>query len=126
MKFIAIGLALAALATGALAQPMNTLTPAEQKAGWKLLFDGRTTEGWRGFRAPSHWGSAVAGVQNPSRQQSSLVPFFQTEPSVARQLSAGLPCAKAPDKGAASAADANSNATLFSFFIDSPLKESRS
>jgi hypothetical protein len=28
----------------------NELTPAEQKAGWKLLFDGQTTKGWRGFK----------------------------------------------------------------------------
>jgi hypothetical protein len=27
----------------------NTLTAAEQAAGWKLLFDGKTTTGWRGF-----------------------------------------------------------------------------
>jgi hypothetical protein len=26
----------------------NTLTAGEQKAGWKLLFDGRTLTGWRG------------------------------------------------------------------------------
>ena len=26
----------------------NKLTPAEEKAGWKLLFDGKTTTGWRG------------------------------------------------------------------------------
>jgi hypothetical protein len=28
----------------------NELTPAEEAAGWRLLFDGRTTQGWRGFK----------------------------------------------------------------------------
>ena len=27
----------------------NKLTPAEEKDGWKLLFDGTTTKGWRGL-----------------------------------------------------------------------------
>jgi hypothetical protein len=27
----------------------NTLTPAEKKAGWKLLFNGRNTNGWRSY-----------------------------------------------------------------------------
>jgi hypothetical protein len=31
----------------------NTLTDAEKKAGWKLLFDGKTTSGWRNYRADS-------------------------------------------------------------------------
>jgi hypothetical protein len=28
----------------------NRLTEAEKEAGWRLLFDGKTTEGWRGYK----------------------------------------------------------------------------
>jgi hypothetical protein len=45
----------ATLAFGA--EPMttdspNTLSPAEQAAGWQLLFDGRSLDGWRASDAP--------------------------------------------------------------------------
>ncbi len=38
--------------------PVNTLTSIEQQEGWRLLFDGRTTAGWRGYRretVPPGW-----------------------------------------------------------------------
>lgn len=37
---------------------LNPLTAAEQKAGWRLLFDGATTKGWRGYLSstmPDGW-----------------------------------------------------------------------
>jgi hypothetical protein len=44
--------------------PPNTLTAAEKKVGWRLLFDGRTTDGWRGYQTttvPPAW-HVVDGV----------------------------------------------------------------
>jgi hypothetical protein len=55
MKLPALGLALALIAAGAVAEDgrgspgHNTLTARERADGWKLLFDGRTLEGWREF-----------------------------------------------------------------------------
>ncbi len=31
---------------------MNQLSAAEKKAGWKLLFDGKSLDGWRGYQKP--------------------------------------------------------------------------
>ena len=39
-------LVVCAMAAVPAAQAPNTLTPAEQTAGWRLLFDGTTTAGW--------------------------------------------------------------------------------
>src|ERR1051326_4245390 len=55
---VAISLLTLLFAAGAQAQgdrmpAPNTLTPAEEKAGWRLLFDGATTRGWRAYAGDS-------------------------------------------------------------------------
>jgi Domain of Unknown Function (DUF1080) len=47
---LAASLTLAAATSRATDPPLNTLTKAEADAGWRLLFDGQTTKGWRGFK----------------------------------------------------------------------------
>lgn len=57
------GLAIATLACGWLAaaaadDPPNTLTEAERRSGWRLLFDGRSTDGFRNYGqrgTPAGW-----------------------------------------------------------------------
>ena len=74
IKALAFGLTLAALAlcgTTAMAQT-NTLTAAEKAAGWKLLFDGKTAAGWRGFKAaaPDPGWQARDGALSPDPKTS--------------------------------------------------------
>ncbi len=53
--FIAGSLVLASCASPQAADPAapNQLTAAEQKEGWRLLFDGVSLKGWRGYRKPA-------------------------------------------------------------------------
>ena len=63
-----------ASASAATAQA-NMLTPAEQAAGWRLLFDGRTTTGWRGYReqsVPNGWRAADGLLQKVGRADDIL------------------------------------------------------
>jgi hypothetical protein len=57
----------------------NTLSPAERAAGWRLLFDGTSTKGWRGFRqktAPDGW-QVVDGTLSRVRSGADLVTVDQ-------------------------------------------------
>jgi hypothetical protein len=60
-KIVSLLLAVATLFIAASAQnktPVNQLTGAEKAAGWRLLFDGKSFDGWRGFhsdKVPAGW-----------------------------------------------------------------------
>lgn len=60
-------LALAALCGAACAQD-NALTPDEQAAGWKLLFDGTTFDGWNLSGHEAGWAIADGAVQSVAGQ----------------------------------------------------------
>ncbi len=58
--------------------PPNTLTAAEQEAGWKLLFDGKSTTGWRNFQSESigkAWKvvNGTLTLDNRNKQNGSIV-----------------------------------------------------
>ena len=38
-------------------EPTNQLTAAEKKAGWILLFDGKSLNGWHGYKKPDTTGT---------------------------------------------------------------------
>ena len=53
----------------------NTVTAKERAEGWRPLFDGRTTAGWRGFRQktmPAGW-QAIDGALTRAGQAGDIV-----------------------------------------------------
>ena len=48
--FLSLAVAFAVSTVVAAEPKPNTLSPAEKSAGWKLLFDGKSLDGWRGYK----------------------------------------------------------------------------
>jgi len=66
---------LVAVSSGWAGDP-NALTPAERAAGWKLLFDGRTLDGWRSLKSPQPgegWRVADGAVSLVAAKAGDLV-----------------------------------------------------
>jgi len=66
------------VSTSTFSQAPNTLTKAEQKEGWKLLFDGKTTHGWRNFKSDKI-GSAWKASEGTFYLDTSKKNGWQTE-----------------------------------------------
>jgi hypothetical protein len=62
---------------------VNTLTAAEQRAGWRLLFDGQTTAGWRAYGGksmPPSWKvvhGALVSVPGSPQERGDIVTLEQ-------------------------------------------------
>ncbi len=75
-----IGIVLATALAGQASAADNALTAAEKAAGWKLLFDGKSTAGWRGFKAPAPdagW-TAKGGMLSPDPKVSKDIMTKET------------------------------------------------
>lgn len=84
---LSLGVVLIAVSPARAAEPTgetpNKLTAQETKAGWKLLFDGKTTKGWRGYKqkaVPAGWvvKDGTLGVEKkPGAARADLVTLDQ-------------------------------------------------
>ena len=62
--------------------PLNGLTEAEQRGGWRLLFDGKTTKGWRNYqdtRISSGWKVTNGILERAEKGAGDIVTDEQFE-----------------------------------------------
>src|SRR4029453_16451585 len=81
MRRMVLGLILAGAAIGTLvaASDPNTLTAQQKRDGWKLLFDGKTLDGWRGWKqqVPPHGWKVVDGAITRVAKAGALITGVQ-------------------------------------------------
>ncbi len=53
LVWLLAGFACSSARGGEHGNPPNTLTDPEKKAGWRLLFDGQSLQGWRLYKQPN-------------------------------------------------------------------------
>lgn len=75
LSYLALAAGLACAPAEQAPPEANALTAAEREAGWRLLFDGQTTDGWRGYHmdsVPSGW-QVVDGALTRVEATSDLI-----------------------------------------------------
>lgn len=75
-------LALSAIGLVRAADAPNTLTNQEKAAGWKLLFDGKSTDGWRGYKqqtVPAGWNVVDGTLTLSGKRIGDIVTIDQYE-----------------------------------------------
>lgn len=75
-RFLTIAAGLLLVVATAFAQQPNTLTKQEKKDGWKLLFDGKTTNGWHTYLKDT--------VGSKWQVQDGAIVYDQTQPRSGR------------------------------------------
>ena len=72
MKALASLFSLVTCAALVSAAEFNTLTPAEQKDGWKLLFDGKSLAGWRTYKEGGKIGAGWVVEDGLLKKQAKI------------------------------------------------------
>ena len=80
-SFIALAATSFTIASASAGEP-NTLTVAEEKAGWKLLFDGKSTDGWRNYKQETisdGWKVEDGTLVKPEKRAGDIITEQQFE-----------------------------------------------
>ena len=81
-RLVAIPLLLATLPSATAADKANRLTEGERRGGWKLLFDGQSTKGWKNYRrdrVSDGWVVRDGALVRSSRGAGDIVTVNQYE-----------------------------------------------